>query len=65
MIKVNTQIIVSFEGYPDEDNEITITSKIPEGNNKQSIDLYMDALDFAVKAVKDDFNESFKKIIKR
>lgn len=65
MIKVNTQIIVSFEGYPDEDNEITITSKIPEGNNKQSIDLYMHTLDFAVKAIKDDFNESLKKIIKR
>lgn len=65
MIKVNTQIIVTFEGYPDEDNDITITSKIPEGNNKQSIDLYKDALDFAVKCIKDDFNESFKKIIKR
>lgn len=65
MIKVNTQIIVTFEGYPDEDNEITITSKIPEGNNKQSIDLYKDALDFAVKCIKDDFDKSFKKIIKR
>lgn len=65
MIKVNTQIIVTFEGYPDEDNELTINSKIPEENNKPSIELYEEALDFAVKCIKDDFNESIKKIMKR
>lgn len=65
MIKIKTQILVTFEGYPDEDNEIALTAKIPEENNKLSIDLYMDSLDFAIKCIKDDFNESLTKITKR
>lgn len=65
MIKINTQIIVTFEGYPAEDNELSIESSIPEEKNEAAIDLHMQALDFAIKCVKDDFIETFTKITKR
>lgn len=65
MIKINTQIIVTYEGYPAEDNEISIESSIPEEKNGPAIDLHMQALDFAIKCIKDDFIESFTKITKR
>lgn len=65
LIKIKTQIIVTYEGYSSEDNEISIESSIPEEKNDASIDLYMEALDFAIKCIKDDFIESFTKITKR
>lgn len=65
MIKINTRIIVTYEGYPAEDNEISIESSIPEKTHGPAIDLYMESLDFAVKCLKDDFIESFIKITKR
>lgn len=30
LIKIKTQIIVTYEGYSSEDNEISIESSIPE-----------------------------------
>lgn len=65
MIKIKTRIIVSFEGYPAEDNEISLDSSIPEERNELSIDLHMQALDFAIKCIKDDSIESITKITKR
>lgn len=65
MVKINTTIIVTFEGYPEEDNEISIESSIPDVNNELAIDLHMESLDFAIKCIKEDFIESFAKITKR
>lgn len=65
MIKINTQIIVTYKGYSSEDNEISIKLSIPEEKNEASIDLYMDVLDIAIKCIKDDFIESLTKITKR
>lgn len=62
MVKINTKIIVTYEGYPDEDNEISIESSLPEEKNEPAIDLHMQALDFAIKCIKEDFMESFTKI---
>lgn len=65
MIKINTRIIVTYEGYPAEDNEISVESSIPEDKNSPAIELHMQSLDFAIKCIKDDFIESFTKITKR
>lgn len=65
MVKINTKIIVTFEGYPAEDNEISIESSIPDVKNEHAIDLHMESLDFAIKCIKEDFIESFAKITKR
>lgn len=62
MVKVNTKIIVIYEGYPAEDNEISIESSLPEEKNEPAIDLHMQALDFAMKCIKEDFMKSFAKI---
>lgn len=42
LIKIKTQIIITYEGFHAEDNEISIESSIPEEKNDASIDLYFE-----------------------
>lgn len=65
MVKVKTTITVTYENFPDEDNEIVIETSIPKKYDYNvTVDTYKDVINFIMKELIIDFSDAIKRIIK-
>ena len=65
MVKVKTTITVTYENFPDEDNEIVIETSIPKKfNYNVTVDTYKDAINFCMEELITDFSDFIKRIKK-
>ena len=64
MVKVKTTITVTYENFPDEDNEIVIETSIPKKfDYKVTVDTYRDVINFCMKELIIDFSDAIKHIM--
>lgn len=65
MVKVKTTITVTYENFPDEDNEIVIETSIPKKYDYNvTVDTYKDVINFVWKELIIDFSDAIKRIMK-
>lgn len=65
MVKVKTTITVTYENFPDEDNEIVIETSIPKNYDYNvTVDTYKDAINFCMKELIIDFSDAINRIMK-
>lgn len=65
MVKVKTTITVTYENFPDEDNEIVIETSIPKKfNYNVTVDTYKGAINFCMEELIIDFSDAIKRIMK-
>lgn len=65
MVKVKTTITVTYENFPDEDNEIVIETSIPKKYDYNvTVDTYKDVIDFCMEELIIDFSDAIKRIMK-
>ena len=65
MVKVKTTITVTYENFPDEDNEIVIETSIPKKYDYNvTVDTYKDVINFCMKELIIDFSDAIKRIMK-
>lgn len=65
MVKVKTTITVTYENFPDEDNEIEIETSIPKKYDYNvTVDTYKDVINFCMKELIIDFSDAIKRIMK-
>lgn len=65
MVKIKTTITVTYENFPDEDNEIVIETSIPKKYDYNvTVDTYKDAINFCMEELIIDFSDAIKRIMK-
>lgn len=65
MVKVKTTITVTYENFPDEDNEIVIETSIPKKYDYNvTVDTYKDVINFCMEELIIDFSNAIKRIMK-
>lgn len=65
MVKVKTTITVTYENFPDEDNEIVIETSIPKKYDYNvTVDTYKDVINFCMEELIIDFSDAIKRIMK-
>lgn len=65
MVKVKTTITVTYENFPDEDNEIEIETSIPKKYDYNvTVDTYKEAINFCIEELIIDFSDTIKRIMK-
>lgn len=65
MVKVKTTITVTYENFPDEDNEIVIETKIPKKfDYNVTVNTYKAAINFCMEELIIDFSDAIKRIKK-